>query len=424
MLSQLLQPEIKALIDERKLSTLKEILSDWSPADIAELLTEISENEQAIIFRLLPNELAADTFEYMEFDNQVNLLKAMGKEDVAKILNEMSPDDRTALLEDLPSSAAKQLIMHLSTKERVIAQTLLGYPENSVGRLMTPDYIAVKPDWDMNQTLSHIRKYGKDSETLSVIYIIDAKGKLIDDIKIRDIILSSPEKTINDLMDENFVDLVVTDDQEKAVEIFKKYDRVALPVVDHFGVLIGIVTVDDVLDVAEEEATEDIQKIGGVEALDEPYSTMPIFLMIKKRVTVLTLLFVGEMLTATAMGFFENQIAKAVVLALFVPLIISSGGNSGSQASTLVIRAMALGEITLKDWWTNNEERNFYRVNVRRNFRCYWIFKNFSLAIFFKYLWRTLGINWFNGFIFFGWCGSLGNSIGLNASLRFKKIWA
>ncbi len=225
MLSQLLQPEIKALIDERKLSTLKEILSEWTPADIAELLSEISENEQAILFRLLPNELAADTFEYMEFDTQVNLLKAMGKEDVAAILNEMSPYDRTALLEDLPGSAAKQLIMHLSTKERVIAQALLGYPENSVGRLMTPDYIAVKPQWDMNQTLSHIRKYGKDSETLSVIYVIDERGKLIDDIKIRDIILSSPEKTINDLMDENFVDLVVTDDQEKAVAIFKKYDR-------------------------------------------------------------------------------------------------------------------------------------------------------------------------------------------------------
>ena len=351
MLSQLLQPEIKALIDERKLSTLKEILSEWTPTDIAELLSEISENEQAILFRLLPNELAADTFEYMEFDTQVNLLKAMGKEDVAKILNEMSPDDRTALLEDLPSSAAKQLIMHLSLKEREIAQTLLGYPENSVGRLMTPDYIAVKPNWDMYQTLSHIRKFGKDSETLSVIYVIDEKGKLIDDIRIRDIILSSPEKTINDLMDENFVDLVVTDDQEKAVQIFKKYDRVALPVVDHFGVLIGIVTVDDVFDVAEEEATEDIQKIGGLEALEEPYSTMPLFLMIKKRVTVLTLLFVGEMLTATAMGFFENQISKAVVLVLFIPLIISSGGNSGSQASTLVIRAMALGEITLRDWW-------------------------------------------------------------------------
>ncbi len=351
MLSQLLQPEIKALIDERKLSTLKEILSDWTPADIAELLSEISENEQAIVFRLLPNELAADTFEYMEFDTQVNLLRAMGKEDVAKILNEMSPDDRTALLEDLPSHAAKQLIMHLSTKEREIAQTLLGYPENSVGRLMTPDYITVSPQWDINQTLSHIRKYGKDSETLSVIYVIDEKGKLIDDIKIRDIILSSPEKTINDLMDENFVDLVVIDDQEKAVEIFKKYDRVALPVVDHFGVLIGIVTVDDVLDVAEEEATEDIQKLGGVEALEEAYSTIPLKAMLKKRAGWLGLLFVGEMFTATAMGFFESELQRALVLSIFIPLIISSGGNSGSQASTLVIRALSLGEISLKDWF-------------------------------------------------------------------------
>ncbi len=304
MLSQLLQPEIKALIDERKLSTLKEILSEWTPTDIAELLSEISENEQAILFRLLPNELAADTFEYMEFDTQVNLLKAMGKEDVAKILNEMSPDDRTALLEDLPSSAAKQLIMHLSLKEREIAQTLLGYPENSVGRLMTPDYIAVKPNWDMYQTLSHIRKFGKDSETLSVIYVIDEKGKLIDDIRIRDIILSSPEKTINDLMDENFVDLVVTDDQEKAVQIFKKYDRVALPVVDHFGVLIGIVTVDDVFDVAEEEATEDIQKIGGVEALEEAYSTIPLTAMLKKRAGWLRVTFYWRNVYCNCNGIF------------------------------------------------------------------------------------------------------------------------
>ena len=241
--------------------------------------------------------------------------------------------------------------MHLSTKEREIAQTLLGYPENSVGRLMTPDYITVSPQWDINQTLSHIRKYGKDSETLSVIYVIDEKGKLIDDIKIRDIILSSPEKTINDLMDENFVDLVVTDDQEKAVEIFKKYDRVALPVVDHFGVLIGIVTVDDVLDVAEEEATEDIQKLGGVEALEEAYSTIPLKAMLKKRAGWLGLLFVGEMFTATAMGFFESELQRALVLSIFIPLIISSGGNSGSQASTLVIRALSLGEITLKDWF-------------------------------------------------------------------------
>ncbi|MCZ7615649.1 MAG: magnesium transporter [Ignavibacteriaceae bacterium] len=228
---------------------------------------------------------------------------------------------------------------------------MLGYPENSVGRLMTPDYVAVRRDWTVAETLDYIRKNGEDKETLNVIYVVDEKGKLVDDIRIREIILSPLDKKISDLMEENFSALNVHDDQETAVEVFKKYDRVALPVVDNYGILIGIVTVDDVLDVAEEEATEDIQKLGGVEALEEPYSTMPFFSMIKKRVGWLTVLFIGEMLTASAMGFFEDEIAKAVVLALFVPLIISSGGNSGSQAATLVIRAIALGEVTLKDWW-------------------------------------------------------------------------
>lgn len=352
MLSQLLQPEIRALIDERNLSTLKEILSEWTPTDIADLITNLpAENEQVIIFRLLPRELAADTFEYLDFDMQMNLIKAMGKEEVASILNEMSADDRTALLEELPSAAAKQMIMMLSPEERKIATSLLGYPENSVGRLMTPDYIAVKPEWDVMQTLEHIRKFGKDSETLNVIYVVDAKGKLIDDIKIRDVILAPLETKVADLMDENFVELNVHDDQEKAVEVFKKYDRVALPVVDALGILIGIVTIDDVLDVAEEEATEDIHKLGGTEALEEPYIDTTIAEMVKKRGKWLVFLFVGEMLTTSAMGFFENQISRAVVLALFVPLIISSGGNSGSQAATLVIRAMSLGEITLRDWW-------------------------------------------------------------------------
>jgi magnesium transporter len=351
MLSKLLMPEIESLIAERKLSILKEILSDWTPADIADLIIDLPEQDKVIVFRVLPVDLATDTFEHLEFDTQEELLKAMGNEEAAAILNDMSPDDRTALLEELPGTSAKRLIQLLSIEERKIAQTLLGYPENTVGRLMTPDYIAVKQDWTVSETLEHIRKYGADSETLNVIYVVDEKGKLIDDIKIREIILSALDKYVSDLMDENFVALNVHDDQEKAVEIFKKYDRVALPVIDNYGILIGIVTVDDVFDVAEEEATEDIQKLGGVEALEEPYATMPFFSMIKKRVVWLTVLFVGEMLTASAMGFFEDEIAKAVILALFVPLIISSGGNSGSQAATLVIRAIALGEVTLKDWW-------------------------------------------------------------------------
>ena len=351
MLSKLLQPEIQSLIAERKLSILKEIVSDWSPADIAELIVDLEPREQVILFRVLTSDHATDTFEHLELDTQKELLKAMGRTEVAAILNDMSPDDRTALLEELPGAAAKQLIQLLSSEERKVAQTLLGYPENSVGRLMTPDYAAIKPEWKIEDTMKYIRENAEDKETLNIVYVIDEKGKLIDDIKIREFILASPENHVSDLMDKNFVALNVNDDQEQAVEIFKKYDRIALPVVDTHGVLIGIVTVDDVLDVAEEEATEDIQKIGGLEALEESYSTIPVFTLLKKRAGWLGLLFIGEMLTATAMGFFENEISKAIVLTLFIPLIISSGGNSGSQAATLVIRAISLGEITLKDWY-------------------------------------------------------------------------
>ena len=351
MLSKLLQPEIKSLIAERKLSILKEILSDWTPADIADLIVELQENEQVIVFRLLPIELATDTFEQLEFDIQLDLLKAMGKGEIAALLNDMSPDDRTALLEELPGSAAKQLLQLLSTEERIIARTLLGYPENSVGRLMTPDYIAIKPVWTIEEALKYIRENAEDSETLNIVYVIDDRNKLLDDIKIKEFILASPDKKVTDLMDENYVALNVTDDQEEAVEVFKKYDRIALPVVDKFGVLIGIVTVDDVLDVAEEEATEDIHKLAAVEALEEPYPTIPLLEMVKKRVVWLAILFIAQILTAIVLEYFENEITKAVVLSIFIPLIISSGGNSGSQAATLVIRAMAVGEITLADWW-------------------------------------------------------------------------
>lgn len=351
MLSRLLQPEIQSLIAERQLSVLKEILTEWTPADIAELIVDLPDHEQVIVFRLLHNELAADTFEHLDFDTQEALIKAMGKEEAAAILNEMSPDDRTALFEEMPSYAARQLIQLLSHEERAVANALLGYPENSVGRLMTPDYIAAKPDMTVQQVLDYIRVHGEDKETLNIVYIVDEKEKLIDDIKIREFLLAPIESPVRDLMNENFVALNVTDDQEIAVELFKKYDRVALPVVDKSGILLGIVTVDDVLDVAEEEATEDIHKLSAIEALDDPYPDIPVLSIIKKRVPWLSLLLIGQSLTAVAMGFFEDELLKVAALALFVPMLISSGGNSGSQAATLVVRAMALGEITLRDWW-------------------------------------------------------------------------
>ena len=239
----------------------------------------------------------------------------------------------------------------LDPEERKITLSLLGYPENSIGRLMTPDYVYVYPDNTIEEVFATIRKYGKDSETINVIYVINEKGELLDDIRIRDFILNPPDKKVSELMDDRVISLHAYDDQETASEVFKMNNRVALPVVSNSNKLLGIVTIDDILWVASEEFSEDMQKIGGTAALDQPYLEMPIFRLFKKRIVWLVVLFLGEMLTATAMAYFQDEIAKAVVLALFVPLIISSGGNSGSQASTLIIQAMAVGEITLKDWW-------------------------------------------------------------------------
>jgi magnesium transporter len=339
------------MIEARNFAALRELFREWPPADVAEVILDLPENEQVIIFRVLPHDLAADVFEYLDFEAQEELLRAMAHEQVVAILNEMSPDDRTALLEEMPSTAARQLIRSLLPEERRVATSLLGYPEDSVGRLMTPDFIAVKQDWSIQQVLDYIREHGQDSETLNVIYVVDEHGKLIDDIRMREFLLKPLTSSVRDLMQETFVALNVTDSQRDAVNIFRKYDRTALPVIDSNGVLLGIVTIDDMLDVAEEEATEEFQKFGGMEALDEPYMRIALWKMIRKRAGWLIILFLGEMLTATAMASFQDEIAKAVVLALFLPLIISSGGNSGSQASTLIVRAMAVGEVTLRDWW-------------------------------------------------------------------------
>src|ERR1700736_541390 len=351
MVGKILVPEIKGLIETRNFAALREMFREWPPADVAEVILDMDEDDQVILFRVLPSALAADVFEYLDVEAQQKLLRGMAHELVVGILNEMSPDDRTALLEELPSAAARQLIKLLTPEERQIAQSLLGYPEGSVGRLMTPDFIAVHDDWTVKEVLDHIREFGHDSETLNVIYVVDDRGKLIDDVRRREFLLKPLDAKVADIRDKTFVALKVNDSQEAALNTFRKYDRSAMPVVDSNEVLVGIVTIDDMLDVAEEEATEDIQKIGGMEALDEPYMRISLWRMVRKRAGWLIILFLGEMLTATAMANYQDEIAKAVVLALFLPLIISSGGNSGSQASTLIIRAMALGEVTLRDWW-------------------------------------------------------------------------
>jgi magnesium transporter len=294
---------------------------------------------------------AASVFKILDLSAQKHIIRELPPYKTAELLNTLSPDDRTDFLEELPSNAVRELIKLLEPEERKTTLSLLGYPEDSIGRLMTPDYVYVYPQNTVEEVFATIRKHGKDSETINVIYVINEKGELLDDIRIRDFILSQPNKKVADLMDNRVTSLNAYDDQEKASEVFKMENRVAIPVVSQSNKLLGIVTIDDMFWVAEEEFSEDMQKIGGTEALNQPYLDVPILKLFQKRIVWLIVLFLGEMLTATAMGYFEDEITKAVVLALFVPLIISSGGNSGSQASTLIIQAMAVGEIKIADWW-------------------------------------------------------------------------
>ena len=343
--------DLARVIEAREFGALQEMLKHWTPPTAASLIEGLPVEQQVVAFRVLPRDLAADVFEYLPLEAQERLLRAMAKEEVAKILNEMAPDDRTALLDELPGTVTQQLLQLLTPEERSVAVTLLGYPDGSIGRFLTPDYVRVRPDWTMSYVLDHIRRYGHDSETLSIVYVIDERGRLIGEISIRKILLLPPDTRVADVMDQRVIALKAADTQESAIPLFQREDRVALPVTDSNGTLIGIVTVDDVLDVAQSAATRTLQRFGGMEALDEPYLEIPLISMVRRRASWLVVLFLGEMLTATAMGFFEREIQRAVVLALFVPLIISSGGNSGSQAATLVIRALALGEVTLRQWW-------------------------------------------------------------------------
>ena len=351
MIGHLIEPAIKALIEARDFTALHKVFEEWPAADVADCLGDFPTDEQAVVFRMLPQAQAAQVLEYMDAEAQACVLKALGNEAAARVLNDMSPDDRTAFLEELPPQAVTQALTLLSPEERKIAQTLLNYPEESVGRLMTPNFVSVRDDWTVLQVIEYIRAHGQDSETLNVIYVTDDSGRLIDDVRIREFLLKPFETKVREIRNEQFVALHAIDPAKDAAQVFKKYDRNTLPVVDSENRLIGIVTIDDVLDVLEEEATREVHKIGGLEALDEPYTTISMARMVKKRATWLIILFLSEMLTATAMGHYEDEISKAVVLAIFLPLIISSGGNSGSQATTLIIRAMAVGEVTLRDWW-------------------------------------------------------------------------
>ena len=351
MLGTFLKPDVEELITQKDWASLRDVLLDLDPPDVAEVLEDLPPEDSGILFRLLPRDRAATVFEYLPLDQQTELIGTLGAEPLMAVLNEMAPDDRTRLFEELPAEVTRRALATLNPEELKVARQLLGYPERSAGRYMTPDYLAVRPGMTAAEALEYIRQNAKRSETLNVVYVTDERGFLLDDLRLAALVLARPDMPVGELNDRHLVSIPATAPRDEVVAAFEKYDRVALPVTDSQGVLVGIITVDDVLDVAEEEATEDIQKMGGMEALEAPYMESPFGEMVRKRAGWLAVLFLGEMLTATAMGYFEHEIARAVVLATFLPLIISSGGNSGSQATSLIIRSLAVRELELKDWW-------------------------------------------------------------------------
>ena len=341
---------ITELVARRQWDLLWEALLPLHPSDIADIIIEHPTETEGIIFRLLPKEKAARVFSYLPAAEQRQLLEALSNDQVRRLLDEMTPDDRTRLLEEMPAEVTRELLLKLDPRELEAARKLLGYPENTAGRYMTPEYAWIYPDMTAARALAKIRETGRGKETLNWVYVIDAGGKLVEDVRLANLVLANADTQVLEIDDPELVSVRATDDRDAVLKAFAKYDRTALPVTDDHGYLLGIITADDVLDIAEQRATEDIQRLGGSEALGASYLDVSLATMLRKRGGWLAALFIGEMLTATAMGFFETEIARAVVLALFVPLIISSGGNSGSQATSLIIRALALHELRLRDW--------------------------------------------------------------------------
>ncbi len=344
-----LRPDILELIESRDWTTLRDVLREQPAADIVELLDVISETEGLIVFRLLPRKLAEEVFDLLPVERQNALITHMTGEEARAILQQMTPDDRTALLEELPARVTRRLLALLPEGQRSAALALLNYPEDSVGRLMTTAYVRIRPEWTREQVLDHIRRWGADSETLTMLYVTDERGKLLDDIRLRQVILADPGTKISALMNYRFAALRADQDRETAVREFRKYDLYAMPVVDSENHLLGIVTHDDVLRVEQEEATEDFHRIGTVRPLGVRFNEASVWLLTRRRVAWLLALVAVNLISGAVIGRYEELIAANAVLAFFLPLLIDSGGNSGSQSATLVVRALATGDVELRD---------------------------------------------------------------------------
>jgi magnesium transporter len=350
MLTDLLKPEILHLIEARDWRALRDVTEDWPPQEIAELLLRLRKPDRVLLFRALPRRTAAGAFAELDVDQADALLRDLTDDESRALLETLRPDDRTQLLGELPGVVTQRLMNLLGDEDLDEAKQLLGYPEDSVGRLMTPDYVAIQPEWTVAEALDHVRRHGHDSETVNHVYVVDREWHLLDDIELRRLILAEPSARVEMVMDRGYVALSASADREEAVRVIARYDMVALPVLDSDGVLVGIVTVDDVLDVAEQEATEDFHKVGSVGPLRSRLNDAAVGFLYRKRIGWLLALVLMNVFSGEGIRFFEDTIAASVALVFFLPLLIDSGGNAGSQSATLVIRALATGDVRAADW--------------------------------------------------------------------------
>jgi len=348
--TQLLVPDLDELVEAGRYRDLRDAIRELDPADIADLIEALDPDHAAVAFRVLPRSMMVEVFSELDQHPQEQLIERLGDERAVRVVESMDPDDRARLLDELPLEVTRRIMRSFDPAARKQTQAILGYQPESVGRIMTPDYVRVRADWTIAQALEQIRRYGHDAETIHWVYVTDADGRLIDDLHIRKIILAEPGETIDSIMDGRYLALSAADDREQAVYMMNRYDRTALPVVDSLGLLVGIVTIDDVADVAEVEATEDIHKLGGMETLRGPYLATTITESFRKRGGWRAGIFLLQIGTVGVMGVFDEKLSNAAFLAVFVPLIISSGGNSGSQAASMLVRALALDEVRPGDW--------------------------------------------------------------------------
>jgi magnesium transporter len=342
--------EIKEYIDGRKWANLREAVSDWPPIDIADLILTLDKSDRVLLFRSLYREQASLVFAELDPVDRDNLLKDLTDEETRRLLADMEPDDRTAVLEQIPGQLTQRLLNLLGPADLAEARLLLGFPEDSAGRLMTPDYVAVRRSWTIDRALAHIRKWGRDRETISIIYVTDDQWHLIDALELQHFILAEPEQRVEEIMDNTFISISAYEDREEAVRLIDRYDLPALPVTDVDGVLVGVVTVDDVLDVARAEATEDFHKVGGVAPLENSYQETSIFSLYRKRIGWLLILVFVNLASSGVIAVFEETLTATIALAFFIPLLIDTGGNAGAQAATLMIRELATGDIQGSDW--------------------------------------------------------------------------